>query len=114
VKRTVAVIVLWFALWLIAFAQGKEKHVMRTVTNISENSVTVETTAKRSVTVEVTEKTKFERSGASATLKDLKVGEKVVVHADISDNKLIANEVQFDPKGKSMEGLKATEGMDHE
>ena len=44
--------------------------------------------AKKSVTVDVGEKTKFEKSGASATLKDLNVGDKVVVHADVSDEKL--------------------------
>ncbi len=102
------------ALSLTALAHGKEKHVMGTVTSISDTSITVETTAKKSVTVEVTDKTKFEKSGASATLKDLKVGDKVVVHADVSGDKLIAHEVHFGPKKgtQSMEGMKGMEGMD--
>jgi cell division protein FtsL len=112
-KRTVAVTTLLFALSVVLLAHGKEKHVMGTVTNISENSITVETSAKKSVTVEVNDKTKFEKSGASATLKGLKVGDKVVVHADVSDNKLIANEVHFGPKAKPMEGMKGMEGMEH-
>jgi Cu/Ag efflux protein CusF len=113
-KRTVAVLTLFFTFSLIAFAHGKEKHVMGTVTNISENSITVETTAKKSVTVELNDKTKFEKSGSAATLKDLKVGDKVVVHAAVSDNKLVANEVHFGAKGKqSMEGMKGMEGMEH-
>ena len=112
-KRIVAVVTLLFALSLIALAHGKEKHVMGTVTNISENSITVETTGKKSVTVEVNDKTKFEKGDASATLKDLKVGDKVVVHADMSDNKLVANEVHFGPKAKPMEGMKGMNGMDH-
>ena len=113
-KRTVAVVTLLFTLSLIALAHGKEKHVMGTVTNISENSITVESTSKKSVTVEVNDKTKFEKSGSPATLKDLKVGDKVVVHADVSDNKLIANEVHFGAMKhkKSMEGMKGMEGMD--
>jgi cell division protein FtsL len=112
-KRATAVLTLLFALSLIAFAHGKEKHVMGSVTNISENSITVETTAKKSVTVEVNDKTKFEKSGSPATIKDLKVGDKVVVHADVSDNKLVANEIHFGAKAKSMEGMKGMEGMDH-
>lgn len=112
-KRTIAVVTLLFALSLTALAHGKEKHVMGTVTNISVNSITVETTAKKSVSVEVTDKTKFEKSGSPANLQDLKVGDKVVVHADVSGTKLVANEVHFGAKGKSMEGMKGMPGMDH-
>ena len=112
-KRTIAVVTLLFAISSMALAHGKEKHVMGTVTNISENSITVETPDKKSISVEVTDKTKFEKSGSPATIKDLKVGDKVVVHADVSDNKLVANEVQFGAKAKSMEGMKGMEGMDH-
>jgi hypothetical protein len=31
----------------------------------------------------------------------------------VSDNKLVAHEVHFGAKAKSMEGTKGTEGMDH-
>jgi hypothetical protein len=107
-KRIVAIVTLVFAVPLMALAHGNEKHVMGKVTSISDNSITVETTAKKSVTVDVSDKTKFEKSGASATLKDLKVGDKVVIHADVSGGKLVANEVHFGAmKGKqSMEGMK--------
>ena len=112
-KRTVAVLTLLFALSLVAFAHGKDKHVMGTVTSISATSITVETTAKKSVTVDVSDRTRFEKSGAAATLKDLKVGDKVVIHADVLGDKLVANEVHFGAKAKSMEGMKGMEGMDH-
>ena len=108
-KRTVAVVTLLFALSVMALAHGNEKHVMGKVTSISDSSITVETTAKKSVTVEVSDKTKFEKSGAAATVKDLKVGDKVVIHAEVSGDKLVAHEVQFGAKPKSMEGMK---GMD--
>jgi cell division protein FtsL len=112
-KRIVAVVTLVFALSLMALAHGKEKHVMGTVTSSSDSSITVETTAQKSVTVEVNDKTKFEKSGVAATLKDLKLGDKVVIHADVSGDKLVANEVQFGPKKgtQSMDGMK---GMDHQ
>jgi hypothetical protein len=112
-RRTVAVVTLLFAFSLMALAHGKEKHFMGTVTSISDTSITFETTAKRSVTVDVSEKTTFEKSGSPATLKDLKVGDKVVVHADVSGAKLVADEVHFGPKGKSIEGMKGMPGMDH-
>ena len=114
-KRTVAVVALLFALSVMALAHGKEKHVMGTVTSISDTSITVQTKDKKSVAVDVSDKTKFEKSGSSATLKDLKVGDKVVIHADVSGDKLVANEVHFGPmKGKqSMEEMKGMEGMDH-
>lgn len=112
-KRTVAVVALLFALSVMALAHGKEKHVMGKVTSTSDNSITVETTSKKSVTVELSDTTKFEKSGAPATLKDLKVGDKVVIHADVSGDKLVANEVHFGTKAKSMEGMKGMEGMDH-
>ena len=45
-KRIVSVVALLFALSLMALAHGKEKHVMGTVTSISDSCITVETTAK--------------------------------------------------------------------
>ena len=114
-KRTIAVVALLFALSVMALAHGKEKHVMGTVTSISDTSITVQTKDKKSVAVDVSDNTKFEKSGSAATVKDLKVGDKVVIHAVVSGDKLVANEVHFGPmKGKqSMEGMKGMEGMDH-
>ena len=112
-KRTLAVVALLFAISTMALAHGKEKHVMGTVTGISDSSITIETTAKKSVTVDVSRKTKFEKSGVPATVKDLKIGDKVVIHADVSGDKLVAHEVHFGAKAKSMEGMKGMQGMDH-
>ncbi len=114
-KRIVTVVILLFAFSLMALAHGKGKHVMGTVTSISDSSIAVETTAKKSVTVDVSDKTKFVKSGSPATWKDLKVGDKVVVHADVSGAKLVAHEVRFGAmKGKpSMKGMKGMEGMEH-
>jgi hypothetical protein len=62
-KRTVAVFALALAISAIAFAHGNEKHVMGTVTSISDNSITVETTSKKTVTVTLSTATKFQKSG---------------------------------------------------
>ncbi len=110
-KRTVAVFALALALSAIAFAHGNEKHVMGTVTSISHNSITVETTSKKTVTVTVSPATKFQKSGSPAALKDLKVGDKVVIHATGPEPKLVAAEVRFGTMTKdNMSGMK---GMDH-
>jgi hypothetical protein len=39
--------------------------------------------------------TKYEKSGAAASMKDLKIGDRVVIHAAMMNNKLMANEVSF-------------------
>lgn len=114
-KRAAVVAALLLALSVMALAHGNEKHLMGKVTSISDNSITMETMDKKSVTVDVTDKTKFEKSGGAATLKDVKVGDKVVVHADAVGGKLTASEVRFGAKKAqhSMEGMKGMEGMDH-
>jgi hypothetical protein len=57
-----------------AFAHGKEQHVMGTVTAMTDDSITVQTKAKDPVTVYTMPDTKYAKSGAAASLKDLKVG----------------------------------------
>ena len=110
-KRTVAVFAVALALSAIAFAHGNEKHVMGTVTSISDNSITVETKSKKAVTVTVSATTEFQKSGSPATLKDLKVGDKVVIHATGAGEKLVATEVRFGTMTKdNMSGMK---GMEH-
>jgi len=110
-KGTVAVFALALALSASAFAHGNEKHVMGTVTSISDNSITVETKSKKTVTVTCSAATKFQKSGSPAALKDLKVGDKVVIHATGPEGKLLATEVRFGTITKdNMSGMK---GMDH-
>lgn len=80
----------------LAFAHGNEKHVIGTVTQVSQDSVTVLTTAKATVQVNITPDTKFTKGTASAGLADLKVGDRVVIHAmPTADGKLMAHTVQI-------------------
>jgi preprotein translocase subunit YajC len=110
-KGTVAVFALALALSASAFAHGNEKHVMGTVTSISDNSITVETKSKKTVTVTCSAATKFQKSRSPAALKDLKVGDKVVIHATGPEEKLVATEIRFGTMSKgNMSGMK---GMDH-
>ena len=110
-KGTVAVLALALALSASAFAHGNEKHVMGTVTSISDNSITVETKSKKTVTVTCSAATKLQKSGSPAALKDLKVGDKVVIHATGPEEKLVATEIRFGTMSQgNMSGMK---GMDH-
>lgn len=111
-RRTIGLLLVVLALGVLGLAHNEEQHILGTVTTITGNSITVETVAKKSVIVRTTDKTQFEKSGSAASLKDLKAGERVVIHADQDGEKLIACEVRFGAmKAKaSMDGMK---GMDH-
>ena len=51
------------------------------MTSISASSVTVENGSNQTQTVVITDKTRFIQGDARATVKDLKLGDKVVIHA---------------------------------
>jgi hypothetical protein len=44
--------------------------------------------------------TKFVKSGVPASMKDLKLGDRVVIHAGKMNDKLMAHEVRFGPTEK--------------
>lgn len=78
-----------------ALAHGKEEHIMGTVSALAASSITVQTKAKDPVIVYPTPETKYEKSSAAAALKDLHVGDRVVIHTTRLNGKLMANEVHF-------------------
>lgn len=83
------------------FAHGHEKHVMGTVKAVGADSVTVETAARQTQTVQITGGTKFVKNGTASSLNDLKAGDRVVIHAKMSGDKLEATEVKFGAAQKS-------------
>lgn len=104
-KRMLTVLFLTFALAGVLAAHEGMQHFLGKVTAVAENSITVETAGKESkvVTVSIAPQTKFEKDGSPASLKDLKVGERVVVHAKENNKKLEAAVVIFGkpaPKNK--------------
>jgi hypothetical protein len=78
-----------------ALAHGTALHVMGTVTAMTDDSITVQTKAKEPVTVYTMPDTKYEKSGSVASMKDLKIGARVVIHAAKMNDELMANEVTF-------------------
>jgi Domain of unknown function (DUF5666) len=80
---------------LATLAHGTDKHVLGTVTKISDSEITVQAQDGSSQVVKITPDTSFVKSGASASIKDLKVGDRVVIHAKPVGSDLIAHEVRF-------------------
>jgi hypothetical protein len=72
-------------------------HVMGTVTAMTGNSVTVETTDKKTVEVHLVDTTTFFNGSKPASRTDVKVGDRVVIHAANVKDSLQAHEVRFSP-----------------
>lgn len=82
-----------------AMAHGDYDHVRGTVTQVSPQALTVQTTGKTTKTLVLSGKTVFERAGKKASLADLKVGDRVVV--DVPKNSSEAHMVQFGAAAKA-------------
>jgi hypothetical protein len=101
-----------FALLLMvssSYAHNGMEHVMGTVASITDNFITVTTTDGKTQTVTATADTKYSKMNAAIALKDIKVGDHVVIHATKKDNKLIAATVQVGMgkmAGMKMDGKK--------
>jgi len=76
-------------------AHGGMIHVMGTVTAVTDSSVTVETTDKKTVEIQFTETTTFMNGAKPGNRKELKVGDRVVIHAAKVKDSLQAHEVRF-------------------
>jgi hypothetical protein len=79
----------------IAMAHGGEEHVTGTVAKISDTSVTVKTTAGKSVEVGFDAKTTYARAKQPIQQNDIKVGDRIVIHAAEVNEKLVAHTVQI-------------------
>jgi hypothetical protein len=79
----------------VAFAHGDEQHLMGTVTKITDKSITIEMKDKKTTEVALTPETKCMKGDATAALKDVKVGDRVVVNAKKDGDKLVATMVKM-------------------
>ena len=66
-----------------------------TVTKVSDTSVTVKTTAGKTVEVGFDAKTTFTRAKRTIQKVDIKVGDRIVIHAVEVSEKLIAHTVEI-------------------
>lgn len=79
-----------------AWAHGGEEHVIGTVAKVDQSSITVKTTANKMVTVAVVPQSTFTKNKAAMSVGDLKVGDRVVIHAkEPEEGKLVADTVEF-------------------
>ena len=85
---------------LPAFAHGGGAHVKGTVTAVSADQIKVQGADGKETAVKVTEKTQFVRGDAPAGVADVKVGERVVIHARRQGSGLEAVEVHLGAGGK--------------
>jgi hypothetical protein len=79
----------------IALAHGGEEHVTGTVTKISDTSVTVKTTAGKAVEVGFDAKTTYSRAKQPIQKADIKIGDRIVIHAVEVNEKLVAHTVEI-------------------
>ena len=79
----------------VVFAHGGLEHIRGTVKNISGTSVTVATTAGKSVEIVLNAKTAYTRADKPAQVTDLKVGDRVVIHAEEKGTTLTAQTVEI-------------------
>ena len=68
---------------------------MGTVTALTDKTVTVTSTDKRSIEVVLTETTTYENGSKPESRRDLKVGDRVVIHAVKVKDTLQAHDVRF-------------------
>jgi len=102
---------LLLAVALVVFAHAGMEHVMGTVVAVTDNSITVDTVKHTKVTVLIDPSTKFINNNAQASLRDLKVGDRVVIHAKHNpDKKLVGAEVKWGAGSMQMDKM---EDMDH-
>jgi YtkA-like protein/uncharacterized protein DUF5666 len=79
VMKGLSILVISLMMSGLVLAHEGNEHVRGVVTELSPQSITVQTTDKKTTTLKVTGKTTFQRAGKGATLADLKVGDRVVV-----------------------------------
>lgn len=84
-----------------AFAHDGAHGMKGTVTAIGENTITIETPDKKTETIHFDASTKFQKSGTEAGVKDLKVGDRVVIQAHDKEGQMHAVQVRFGKPAKA-------------
>jgi hypothetical protein len=102
-KRLLALLVTLGILAGVAYAHNGMIHVMGTVASITDTSITVTTTDGKSQTVALTSDTKYARMDTAIAIKDITVGDHVVIHATKKGNQLTAATVKVGMAEMQME-----------
>ena len=84
-----------------ALAHGGMEHITGTIASVGDKILTVKTTKGATVQVHVDAKTEYARGKQAAKMADLRVGERVVVHAMEMSGSLVAHEVSIGANAKA-------------
>ena len=87
--------VILLLLSVFAFAHGGQEHVLGTVTKISDTSVSVKTAAGKIVDVNFDAKTTYTKNDQPLQKSEIKIGDRLVIHAEKSGTSLVAHTVQL-------------------
>ena len=77
-----------------AFAHNGMIHIMGTVTAVADNSISVKGADGKIQKAVLAATTKFLRGDKTVTVKDIKVGDHIVIHATKKGEQLVAAEVK--------------------
>jgi len=97
-SRLITLVVSVILAGTIALAHGGNEHVRGVVTQVSAQSITVQTADKATKTLTLTDKTTFKRSGKAAHLDDVKVGDRVVIDVPAKTTNALLIQVGAAPK----------------
>ena len=104
-KRLLALVLMLGLMASVAYAHNGMEHIMGTVVSVTDSSITVKTKDGKTQTVQVATATKYTQMDKPVTIKDLKAGDQVVIHAAKKDGKLVAESVKV-----GMVGMKGMSG----
>jgi hypothetical protein len=93
-RQLAMVFALSVALSGVAFAHGDEPHVQGTVVSATDTAIVVKTT-KGNQTLMIDASTKVMRGKKAAALKDVKTGDRVVIHPMKHADQLMAMEIDL-------------------
>jgi len=94
-KKAIWIVVGILLLSSASWAHGNLEHVLGTVTAVTDHSLTVKTLDGSVKVVEFDAQTHFLRGEAAATAKDVRVGDRVVIHAHKHGEEFQAAEVKI-------------------
>jgi len=97
-KKTSFALTCTLLLTTFAAAHGGMEHVMGTVAEVTNHSISVKATDGSTQVVQFDQETKFLKGESPAVVSDVHVGDRVVIHAHKKDTTLHATEVKLAPR----------------
>ncbi|HEY4357244.1 MAG TPA: DUF5666 domain-containing protein [Acidobacteriaceae bacterium] len=88
-----------------AWAHNGMIHVIGTVTSVTDASISVKGSDGKTQTVALVAATKYLKGEKAITAKDIKAGDRVVIHATKKGEQLVAAEVKIGVAAGSMNGV---------